>query len=83
MALDSGQVETIYEAFFTKGKVYVVSDYMFQHGCLDLYWLANARTKLSEAEIGAIAFDVLNELNHLHSKKLYYRYLMPSDIVVT
>ena len=44
--------------------------------------LANIRESFSEAEIGQIADQLINQLSHLHSRSLVLKYLNPLNIVV-
>lgn len=48
----------------------------------DLYHLANVRQQFAEAQLGQIAFQLMNELDYLHNCGMVYKYLSPSSIII-
>ena len=44
--------------------------------------LANIRGSFSEAQIGSIAYQIMGQLNYLHSRQLICKYLTPRNISV-
>ena len=75
-------IESLQSAFYENETLYLVSNYLNQ-GKDDLYQLTNARQQFSEAQIGQVAHHLLNQLAHLHSLGMVYKYLAPSNIIVT
>lgn len=75
-------VEPLLEVFYSNGCLYMVNKFIDQ-GWNDLYRLANIRVTFSEADIGTIALQLLDQLSHLHKNGIVYKYLRPQHVVVT
>ena len=74
--LDPLRVEPLLQVFFSSGCLYLVNKFIDQ-GWNDLYRLANIRTTFSEADIGSIGMQLLDQLSHLHDTGIVYKYLRP------
>ena len=44
--------------------------------------LANVKGVFSEAEIGKIVFQIMKQLQFLHSKQIVYKFLTPQNIII-
>ena len=80
--LEPSIVEPLIKAFYSDGNLFLINRYIDQ-GRSDLFFLANMRQSFSEAEIGKIASQLLNQLLHLHEHGIYCKYLCPQHIIVT
>ena len=69
------------DAFHSESRVFILNNFSGQ-GNRDLYMLANIRGNFSEADIGQIALQIMNQLKYLHEHGVVCKYLTPQNIVV-
>ena len=79
--LDQNEIEPLLDAFHSESRVFILNNFSGQ-GNRDLYMLANIRGNFSEADIGQIALQIMNQLKYLHEHGVVCKYLTPQNIVV-